>query len=149
MTLNQVVKLINQIAEGHYQIKSVWFGELIDYLSKGEENIYPSLAYEVTGANISTDGKSMNVGFSMYFFDRMLPEDLDETEVLSDRLSVAQDIVAQLTYNNYEFDISGTIPIQFFTEKTSDLLAGVRADITLNLPYISNRCVVPTDYSPE
>jgi hypothetical protein len=78
----------------------------------------------------------------------MLPEDADETEVLSDRLSVAQDIVAQLTYNNYEFDVVGGIPVQFFIEKTSDLLAGVRADIQLELPYLSNRCVVPTTYTP-
>jgi hypothetical protein len=148
MTLNQVVALINQIAQGHQQIEDVYFGELIDFLSRGEDNIYPSLCYEVTNANISLDGKALSISFSFYFFDRMLPEDADETEVLSDRLSVAQDIVAQLTYNNYEFDVVGGIPVQFFIEKTSDLLAGVRADIQLELPYLSNRCVVPTTYTP-
>lgn len=148
MTLNQVVALIKQIAEGHQQIEDVYFGELIDFLSRGEDNKYPSLAYEVTNAAISIDGRSLTISFSFYFFDRMLPEDIDETEVLSDRLSVAQDIVAQLTYNDYEFDVVGNIPVQFFIEKTSDLLAGVRADITLELPYISNRCVVPTTYNP-
>ena len=73
----------------------------------------------------------------------MLPEDTDETEVLSDRLSVAQDIIAMLGNNTWEFDIVGTAQVQFFTEKTSDLLAGVRVDITLELPYLSNECVIP------
>jgi hypothetical protein len=34
----------------------------------------------------------------------MLPEDTNETEVLSDQLEICQDIIAQLRYNNFEFD---------------------------------------------
>jgi len=37
--------------------------------------------------------------------------------------------------------------LTFFTEDTPDLLAGVRADITLELPYTSNRCIVPSTYT--
>jgi len=83
----------------------------------------------------------------LYFFDRMLHEETNETEVMSDMLEVCQDIIAQLRHNNFEFDEGLNVTLSFFTEDTPDLLAGVRADITLDLPYLANRCVVPSSYS--
>jgi hypothetical protein len=144
MTLNQVVTTVTNLANAHEQIKSVYFGDLSDYLSRGTENIYPSLFFDLTGGNIAE--KSTTLNFSLYFFDRMLPEDTNETEVLSDQLEICQDIIAQLRYNNFEFDEGLSATLSFFTEDTPDLLAGVRADITIELPYTANRCVVPTNY---
>jgi hypothetical protein len=37
--------------------------------------------------------------------------------------------------------------LTFFTEDTPDLLAGVRADISIELPYTANRCQIPTTYA--
>ena len=145
MTLNQVVATITNLANAHEQIKSVYFGDLSDYLSRGTENIYPSLFFDLTGGNIQE--KSVILNFSLYFFDRMLPEDTNETEVLSDQLQICQDIIAQLRYNNFEFDEGLNATLTFFTEDTPDLLAGVRADITIDLPYTANRCVIPTTYA--
>jgi hypothetical protein len=144
MTLNQVVTTITNLANAHEQIKSVYFGDLSDYMSRGTENIYPSLFFDLTGGQIQE--KSTTLNFSLYFFDRMLPEDTNETEVLSDQLEICQDIIAQLRYNNFEFDEGLSATLSFFTEDTPDLLAGVKADITIELPYTANRCVVPTTY---
>jgi len=145
LTLNQVVDTITQIATAHKQIKSVYFGDIADYLSKGTDNIYPSLYYDVTGANIQ--GKSLTLNFSLYFFDRMLAENTNETEVLSDMLEVAQDILAQLKYNNFIFDEMTSATISFITEDTPDLLAGVKVDMALDIPFLADRCQVPTTYT--
>jgi hypothetical protein len=145
MTLNNLVTTITNLANAHEQIKSVYFGDISDYLSRGTENIYPSLFFDLTGGNIQE--KSVVLNFSLYFFDRMLPEDTNETEVLSDQLQICQDIIAQLRYNNFEFDEGLNATLTFFTEDTPDLLAGVKADITIDLPYTANRCVIPTTYA--
>lgn len=145
LTLNQIVKTINDLANAHKQIKSVYFGDLADYLSRGTENIYPSLFYDLTGGNVGERNVTLN--FSLYFFDRMLPEDTNETEVLSDQLDICQDIIAQLRYNNWEFDEGFTATLTFFTEDTPELLAGVKADISIDIPFISNRCQVPSTYT--
>jgi len=145
MTLNQLVKTIQDIGTAHKQIETVYFGDLPDFLNRGAENVYPALYFDVTGANIS--GTSLNINFSMYFFDRMLPEETNETEVLSDMLEVAQDIIAQFRYNNFDFDPLANVTIDFFTEDTPELLAGVRADIILELPFTADRCAVPTTYT--
>ena len=144
MTLNQIVQTITNLGNAHQQIKSVYFGDLMDYLSRGTDNVYPSLYIDLSGGNVSERGVTLN--FSLYFFDRMLHEETNETEVLSDMLEVCQDIIAQLRYNNFEFDEGLSATLSFFTEDTPDLLAGVRADITIELPYTANRCVVPTNY---
>lgn len=145
MTLNQIVKQIKDLANAHQQIKSVYFGDLADYLSRGSDNEYPSLYFDLTGGQVQE--RSVILNFSLYFFDRMLHEDTNETEVLSDMLEVCQDIIAQLRYNNFEFDEGLNTTLTFFTEDTPDLLAGVRADITLDIPYIANRCQVPSTYT--
>lgn len=144
-TLNQIVKTITDLGNAHQQIKSVYFGDIADYLSRGTENIYPSLYFDLTGGNIQD--KSLVLNFSLYFMDRMLHEETNETEVMSDMLEICQDIIAQLRYNNFEFDEGLSATLNFFTEDTPDLLAGVRADITIDIPFIANRCVVPSSYS--
>lgn len=144
MTLNQLVKVITNLANAHKQIKSVYFGDLSDYLSRGTENIYPSLYVDLTGGNVAERTYTLN--FSLYFFDRMLAENTNETEVLSDQLEICKDILAQLRYNNFEFDENFQATLSFFTEDTPDLLAGVKADISLEIPYLVNRCDVPTTY---
>lgn len=143
-TLNQVVQTITNLASSHKQIKSVYFGEISDYLSRGTENIYPSLFFDLTGGSVNT--RSVTLSFSLYFFDRMLPELTNETEVLSDQLEICQDIIAQLRYNNFDFDEAENVTLSFFTEDTPELLAGVKADITLELANVANRCQVPSTY---
>jgi hypothetical protein len=95
MTLNNLVQQIKDLANAHQQIKSVYFGDFPDYLSKGSDNEYPSLYFDLTGGQVQE--RSVVLNFSLYFFDRMLHEETNETEVLSDMLEVCQDIIAQLT----------------------------------------------------
>ena len=133
------------MGNAHKQIKSVYFGDLADYLSRGTDNTYPSLYFDLTGGSVAERGITLN--FSLFFFDRMLHEETNETEVLSDMLEVCQDIIAQLRSQTFEFEEGLSATLTFFTEDTPDLLAGVRADISLELPFIANRCQIPSTYS--
>ena len=145
LTLNKIVKTITDLGNAHQQIKSVYFGDLADYLSRGPENLYPSLYFDLTGGNFQE--KSVVLNFSLYFFDRVLHEETNETEVLSDMLEVCQDIIAQLRSNAFEFDEGLSATLTFFTEDTPDLLAGVQANISIEIPFLQNRCVVPSSFN--
>jgi hypothetical protein len=35
------------------------------------------------------------------------------------------------------------VQIDFIIEETADLLGGVKMDMTINLPYVADRCAVP------
>jgi hypothetical protein len=81
----------------------------------------------------------------------MLSEETNETEVLSDMTQVAGDIVAQLRfptdYANVTWTLNQNLPLTFYTESDPDYLAGVKLDINLTVPFINNRCEVPSNYT--
>lgn len=144
LTLNQVVDQIRAVAQAHEQINTVYYGDFDEFLGESADNVYPAMYFDSTNANIST--RTLTLNFSLYFFDRMLPEKINETEAVSDQLSIAQDILAQLMYNEFEFEMSDQVALTFITEDTPDNLVAVKADISLDLPFTSDRCVVPTTY---
>jgi hypothetical protein len=148
MTLNQIVKELTTIGNDHEQINFVYFGDVWERLSNGEVT-YPAMFMTLTGASFGA--KEIAYSFSLYFMDRMLMEETNETEVLSDMTQVAGDIVAQLRYpedyGNVTWTLNQNLPITFYTEEDPDLLAGVKLDISLSLPFINNRCQVPSNYN--
>lgn len=141
MTLNQLVAAIQAIGENHAMIKKTFQGTIVDFLST--ENLYPAMLFDVTGANIN--GSEQSIDFEMYFFDRIAQDLNNEMEVLSDQLRIAQDVISAMRDQNNKYELSDTIPISFFVDDTGDVLGGVRLDISINLGYISNRCVIPTN----
>jgi len=145
MTLNQLIKTIEDLGNAHDQIKTTYYGNAFDFLSRGADNVYPAFFFDLTGASIN--GKSSTTNFTLFFCDRVLPEQSNEQEVLSDQLLTAEDIIAQLHFNNFNFVLQDAVTLDFFTEDTPEYLAGVSATIALDLPYLQNRCVVPTDYT--
>ena len=148
MTLNQIVKELTKIGNDHEQLNYVYFGDVWERISNGEVT-YPAMFMTLTGASFGA--KDIGYSFSLYFMDRMLMEETNETEVLSDMTQVAGDIVAQLRYpEDYSivtWSLNQNLPITFYTESDPDLLAGVKLDITLTLPFINDRCQVPSNYT--
>ena len=148
MTLNQISSQLTKIGNDHEQINYVYFGDVWERLSNGEVT-YPAMFYNLIGATIVA--KEIQYQFSFYFMDRMLMEETNETEVLSDMTLVAQDIIAQLRYPQDYGIVTWTcgdnIPVTYYTESDPDLLAGVKCDITLSLPFINDRCQVPSNYT--
>lgn len=144
LTLNQTVKLIKDIAQSHDQIKTVYFGDVWEFLAQ-TDNIYPAMFYSLTGSQIN--GKSLDMSFSLFFLDRQLQDETNETEVLSDQLLIAQDIISMLRFPKFDWEIGDNVILEFFTENEKDYLAGVKADVTISFPMLSNRCQIPSDFN--
>lgn len=144
LTLNQTVKLVKDIAQSHDQIKTVYFGDVWEFLAQAD-NVYPAMFYSLTGSQIN--GKSLDMTFSLFFLDRQLQDETNETEVLSDQLLIAQDIISMLRFPKFDWEIADNVVLEFFTENEKDYLAGVRADITISFPMLSNRCQIPSDFN--
>lgn len=138
-TLNQIVKKITDYGSQHAQIKFVLYGDVVDHLSQGEVT-YPAFFFNMSG--VSMLAKQITYTFSLYFMDRQI-ENTEELEVMSDQLLICQDIIALIRDNANEWLVSENIPMEFFVESEPDVLAGVKADVTLTLSSINNRCQVP------
>lgn len=144
MTLSQIVKEITRIGEEHKQINFVYFGDAWERLSQQEVD-YPAMFFILEPSNFSGNRRNMN--FSLYFMDRVLSEETNETEVLSDMLEVAADVVAFLKHPKQDWTMADTSSLTPFTETEPDLLAGFRMDISLALPLFNDTCQVPTNYA--
>jgi hypothetical protein len=144
LTLNELVKKITEIGEGHKMIKTTYYGNVFDFLAKTPDARYPAMLFDLDTANFN--GQVLNVNMVFFFFDRVLAETTNELDVLNDQLLVASDIVAQLRYQLFDFLTGGNVPLTFFREETPDILAGVRASISFEIPFDADRCAVPTTF---
>ena len=87
--------------------------------------------------------KQIQYNFSIYCMDRMLMEETNETEVLSDMTLVGQDIVANLRDPQYNWNAGDNMPMSFYTESDPDYLAGVKIDFSLTLSSLNDTCQIP------
>jgi hypothetical protein len=142
MTLNQIVKQITTFGNNHEQINFVYFGDVWERLSNGEVT-YPALFFTLGDAQILT--KQIQYNFSIYVMDRMLMEETNETEVLSDMTLIGQDLVAKLRSPEYNWLASDNMPISFYTESDPDYLAGIKIDFSLTLSSLNDTCQIPTN----
>jgi hypothetical protein len=140
MTLNQIVKKVTDYGSQHTQINFVLYGDIYDHLSQGEVN-YPAMFFNIEDVSISA--KQIQYTFGLYFMDRQI-ENTEELEVMSDQILTAQDIIALIRNNANEWIVGDSIPMILFTESEPDVLAGVKASISLVLPSINNRCQIPS-----
>jgi hypothetical protein len=142
MTLNQIVKQITAFGNNHEQIKFVYFGDVWERLSNGEVT-YPAMFFNLNDAQILA--KQIQYNFSIYVMDRMLMEETNETEVLSDMILVGQDMVASLRDHIYQWTANDNMSVTFFTESDPDYLAGVKIDFSLTLSSLNDTCQIPTN----
>jgi hypothetical protein len=142
MTLNQIVKQITEFGNNHEQIKFVYFGDVWERLSNGEVT-YPAMFFNLNDAQILA--KQIQYNFSIYVMDRMLMEETNETEVLSDMTLVGQDMVASLRDHIYNWVVSDNMSVTFFTESDPDYLAGLKIDFSLTLSSLNDTCQIPTN----
>jgi len=140
MTLNQIVKKITDYGSQHPQINFVLYGDIYDHLSQGEVT-YPAMFFNIEDVSISA--KQIQYTFGLYFMDRQI-ESTEELEVMSDQILTAQDIIALIRNYANEWIVGDSIPMILFTESEPDVLAGVKASVSLVLPSINNRCQIPT-----
>ncbi len=142
LTLNQIVKQITEFGNTHEQIKFVYFGDVWERLSNGEVT-YPAMFFSLIDAQILA--KQIQYNFSIYVMDRMLMEETNETEVLSDMTLIGQDMVAKLRDHVYNWIASDNMTLSFYTESDPDYLAGVKIDFSLTLSSLNDTCQIPTN----
>lgn len=143
MTLNQVLARIKNIAEAHAQINTYVFGDVDEFLD-GTDNVYPACFCATPTANIGS--KETIYNFRLFFLDRQIQDNTNVEDVYSDMMQVAGDILAQLRYPKSPWIVPDTASFEFFNGSREDYLAGVAMDVQIKVPYISDRCVIPSSY---
>jgi len=143
MTIKEVKSLLNNLANDHKQINDFGWGDVWE-LGESKSITYPLMYCTIESSNVS--GSIFNLSLSIIFADLVFADEKNEDDVISDQMLICQDIIAQLRSDTFEFTLGNSVNINFFTERLSDLVAGVQASISLAIPYVADRCAVPSDY---
>ncbi len=147
ITLNQIVKLFEDIATNHDQIQSFGFGDLWEYsanndgLTKNKKT--PTLWAVLEDSTF--DSNELVLNFTLLVFDLVKKDEFNETEVLSDTLQIAGDVYSILQSPDYydHFTIISSSQLQDFTERFDDEVSGWSMKIGLRIQGIDTRCVAP------
>lgn len=141
-SLNQVKKVLETIATNHKQINSFGFGDIWEFTT---ESLTMGVMWaELKDSSFSLNGKSLLLSMSLYFMDLVKKDEGNETEVLSDQLQIAGDVISILDADyNDSFFVDPNVPLTPFTEKSDDEVSGWKADLVLRIPFTKDTCVIP------
>jgi len=149
MTLNQVLKKLEQLALSHQQINHFFFGDIVEWLANGDLR-YPCCFVEIVKCEINKDDKQTKYNFNIWFLDLVdvSTEAMNnEQDCMSDLTSIAEDYLAMLNYSGYQdvWTINTSYDLEYYTEKFEDLTVAVRTSVSIGVDYLSDRCAVPAD----
>jgi hypothetical protein len=160
-THNEIIGLLTRIAEDHWQIKSMGFGELTDmshvnllYSVDGNLNkqapafplFWGILKNSVLLNTEATTAPELQKNYTLVVCDKMNPDESNKDEILSDCEQICLDVISILQDSSYYeyFYVNKTAQLTPFVDQqeTDDSAVGWTFDITFRQPY-ANRCTVP------
>lgn len=155
LTLNQIVQRISAIALAHRQIKAfAYVDSAVSWVQDTQRtNTYPVCLIEQNTAAFSTTGRTLTHTFRFYLLDLVNSaeqKDTNETEIISDMVSVAGDLIALMRDPAYydTWSVVGDSTATIITDYSADYLAGVAFDLPIQVFYLADRCQVPASALP-
>lgn len=146
VTLNQVIKNLNKIANAHYQISSFGNGSIQEFATSGTTN-YPAMWVDYEPSQIQ--GNAYLHALRIYVADRLIKGKKNELELFSDIQQICLDIIAQVSSPIYGWKLlSDNITLNPFSEpRFDDEDAGYYFDISLRVPFTYDTCQIPFNQS--
>lgn len=140
-TLNQIINKLEAIQQSHAQLNGFGFGETFE-ISTVQEN-YPLMWANILTSSIS--GKTLSLALGILVLDIVSDDNRNEKDILSDTLSISQDIYALLAdpANEDNFLASESVTLDPIFEGLPDKVNGWLMTVNVELAYESNRCQIP------
>lgn len=121
---------IQDISASHVLVNEYGEGDIYEYLNTGEHK-YPCVFLTVT--NIGTSVSSTQINFTLFYTDRLVENGSNKTAIQSTGISVIKQILSKYEQEHSEYDLTSANYTPF-TEKFSDMCAGVFCDVVLDNP---------------
>ena len=156
MTYKDIINRFRSITNNHLMLEDFGYGDLSDlkYVSQlgtDEERVQYPYLYLLPSSS-TRNGVVMNYSFNMIVMDMARPEDGPNTDKYDNYITIQSqcqqyidDVLAQLYYfykDKPEVTLTG-ITYTPFKEKYQDVVAGMTATITIQVPTPLNECIAP------
>lgn len=154
LTYNGVIDIIRDIAQRHYQINTFQLGKDWE-LENNEDIIYPILQVYPEVARMpqrNGDYKTINISLVCKVIDLVNQDEINEKDIHSDTLQIAQDIVNEINQHPYyqrsNANIIGDINFTSLEEFEDDYTAGWQFNLELQLINHNSYCGLPFEEIP-
>lgn len=127
MNTIEIINKIKEVALTQDIVKSVYDGDVYTNWNSGEIK-YGSV--NIGLREITNNGNSTTYTFILYYGDRLLQDESNANEVITDGTNVLQSIINVLTQTDF-IDISDSITFTPFVQKFVDYLGGVYAQVEI------------------
>jgi hypothetical protein len=148
LTLNQLVNNLQDIADKHYQINDFKYGDPWEFYSSG---VTRAPEMWVTCESVTREGDSVsNFNMKIYIVDNVKTGELNELEVESDTIQIAEDVLAQLRHHGYGWavDARANVSMNVRTERSPKNLTGVDFNVNIRIRKPDDRCRIPFSTNP-
>ncbi len=146
ITLINIIKLYEEIAEANTYIKTFTFGDIFEI--DLNDTAYALSHLSIENANYTQH--ELSYSFKLYIMDLVSKDESNEEDVLSDTLQVIGDFISQFKHstlygdmeNDYRF--SENVNCTPFTERFDNEVSGWVADINITVSFNASACTGDT-----
>lgn len=129
MTLYQITNNLLNIARSQHNIGYVGEGDIYTL------NSLPNIDYGVffvTQTNHSQREDTISYTFTLYYVDRLLPDNSNKLQIQSNGIVTLGNIINTLA-NKYDVEVDYAIQYTTFIQRFQDMCSGVFATVTINV----------------
>ena len=142
MTYNQIIKTLTSLLESHAFIKTVKNLTPKEWLQRDKDPVYPVCCFSVNTAS-NNIGLEQVYGIQFFFLDKSGKEAEFETDVISDQIQIANDVIVLMRFPRNSYFIDDNITINTISDKYEDYLAGAEFSVNITTTTAFDNCDVP------
>lgn len=142
VTYNQIINIVKDFCSNHKQINSFYSGQTANFQAS-PTNEYPAVIMLPQPSSVVENLISLN--FNIFVTDLLIESNSNLDEIYSDTLLIASDLISYLmNYDTIDIYVENNgASLQPFEAKFDDYLAGWMINLTIQVPYTANSCIVP------
>lgn len=142
MTYNQLITTLQSLLESHAMIKTAKNVTPREWLLRDEQPVYPIACYSINSGSINK-GREQIFNVQFFFLDKSGKEAEFESDVLSDQMQIASDILSLMRTGRKDYSIDDNVSFNAISDKYEDYLAGIEYTINISTQNEFTGCNVP------
>lgn len=142
MTYNQLITTLQSLLESHAMIKTAKNVTPREWLLRDEQPVYPIACYSINSGSINK-GREQIFNVQFFFLDKSGKDAEFESDVLSDQMQIASDILSLMRTGRKDYSIDDNVSFNAISDKYEDYLAGIEYTINISTQNEFTGCNVP------
>lgn len=142
MTYNQLIRTLQSLLGSHAMINTVKNITPREWLQRDSQPVFPIATYSVNTGSLNVGAQQVYT-VQFFFLDKSGLEAEYETEIISDQIQIASDIVNIMRIGSNDYFIDDNITFSAVSDKYEDYLAGVELTINITTQSDFSACDAP------